>query len=270
MKKFLSVFFLISMLWALVVPTYATQPPIDDIETMREYLRDQCVPESFLDTVSDDMIRSLYQDLYFGGETVEKYSINFGQLNNQPMQSSTLAGAIPQSDFVLKCLVTKRTTGGNVYFGVRVTYEWLDDNKLSQCKNPFWRLNQDGIIVDWDHAYLGYVTGTFSYQGYAYNPLAETRFAYGERIIAPTKASQGALGVMFDLYRDAFMYLSGEMSLKLQAKSTAIGSGITNINAEYAHEPFATSGLSMTIGKVFTINFTGSYKSMATSQSVYL
>ena len=36
-KKFLSVFFLISMLWALVVPTYATQPPIDDIETMREY-----------------------------------------------------------------------------------------------------------------------------------------------------------------------------------------------------------------------------------------
>lgn len=60
------------------------------------------------------------------------------------------------------------------------------------------------------------------------------------------------------------------MSLKLQAKSTAIGSGITNINAEYAHAPFATSGLSMTIGKVFTINFTGSYKSMATSQSVYL
>lgn len=66
MKKFLSVFFLISMLWALVVPTYAAQPPIDDIEAMCEYLRDQCVPESFLDTVSDDMIRSLYQDLYFG------------------------------------------------------------------------------------------------------------------------------------------------------------------------------------------------------------
>ncbi len=34
MKKVLSVFFSdLSMLWALVVPTYATQPPIDDIET---------------------------------------------------------------------------------------------------------------------------------------------------------------------------------------------------------------------------------------------
>ncbi len=87
-------------------------------------------------------------------KTVEKYSINFGQLNNQPMQSSTLAGAIPQSDFVLKCLVTKRTTGGERVFRRSCDTNGFYGQQAFSVQEPFWRLNQDGIIVDWDHAYL--------------------------------------------------------------------------------------------------------------------
>lgn len=242
---------------------------------MRTYLTEVGVEEEFINTVSDEMITSLYDEMSSGRAEVESYSVAYGNIGGQEVSAvMSQAGAIPAADMSLHCLTTRVSSGGGKIekYRVWVSYKWLDSNKTSQTKNPFWRLTKDGIIVNWDSTYLTFESGSMWYQGYFTNPLnPDKKHAYGERLTKSRENAQGGLGILFDLHRDGYMYLSGEMHIALIPKTGAAGSGATNINANYAHTYGKASALNILVVPPY-VQFTCSlsYKTMGASTVVNL
>lgn len=275
MKKKLSFLLAIVMVLSLTTTALATEVPISSIESMRTYLTEVGVEEEFINTVSDEMITSLYDEMSSGRAEVESYSVAYGNIGGQEVSAvMSQAGAIPAADMSLHCLTTRVSSGGGKIekYRVWVSYKWLDSNKTSQTKNPFWRLTQDGIIVNWDSTYLTFESGSMWYQGYFTNPLnPDKKIAYGERLTKSRENAQGGLGILFDLHRDGYMYLSGEMHIALIPKTGAAGSGATNINANYAHTYAAASALNILVVPPY-VQFTCSlsYKTMGASTVVNL
>lgn len=63
MKKKLSFLLAIVMVLSLTTTALATEVPISSIESMRTYLTEVGVEEEFINTVSDEMITSLYDEM---------------------------------------------------------------------------------------------------------------------------------------------------------------------------------------------------------------
>ena len=63
MKKKLSFLLAIVMVLSLTTTALATEVPISSIESMRTYLTEVGVEEEFINTVSDEMITSLYDEI---------------------------------------------------------------------------------------------------------------------------------------------------------------------------------------------------------------
>ena len=75
MKKKLSFLLAIVMVLSLTTTALATEVPISSIESMRTYLTEVGVEEEFINTVSDEMITSLYDEMSSGRAEVESYSV---------------------------------------------------------------------------------------------------------------------------------------------------------------------------------------------------
>lgn len=267
MKKRISFLLAILMILLCVTPVFATEES-DDIAAMCEYLKEQNVPEAFLFAASTNTIESLYDDFIQKGATVAGYSAETGQLENHTVLPSARLASIPDADFSMQLLITRTSDSGLDTFSLRIIYSWLDDDTTSQTKNPFYRLKQDGLMVNWNYNYLTYDENTFVYWGYAKNPSTNKSFCYTTTTNL-AKAPQGGIWVMFDLNRDGYLYLSGEMRLDLIETASAPGSGATNISVEYAHAHVVWSNI--TVGVSATgATFSGTYKSRAVSRTVTL
>ena len=92
MKKKLSFLLAIVMVLSLTTTALATEVPISSIESMRTYLTEVGVEEEFINTVSDEMITSLYDEMSSGRAEVESYSVAYGNIGGAGGKRSDVAG----------------------------------------------------------------------------------------------------------------------------------------------------------------------------------
>ncbi|MGN0314351.1 MAG: hypothetical protein ACI4EG_06130, partial [Fusicatenibacter sp.] len=121
---------------------------------------------------------------------------NMGQPNPSISPMSISPNDFKMSTLVMKVMDRSGTTF--LYYDVYTDYEWLN-------KAPFWRLDKDGITVNWDNSLLYYVADSF-YGRLYYKTQTSNGWIRYDYLQNPDKAEQGGVGVTFDLHNDCETY----------------------------------------------------------------
>lgn len=230
-KQIISLILLLAMSLSLCATALAA-PADMSVEEEKDYLGGVCkIPDSFLDSVGDDVISDLYEEAVENNVTVSSYEEVMEAMDSR----AATRASIPASDFSLRTLVLKvtdRTGKQFMYYDVYTYYEWFN-------KAPFWRLGRDGVTVNWDNSLFYYKEKSFIYYGYSKLDGMDYWKEY-DRFYQPDKVTQGGLGVSFDLLNSDVTYLKGTIFFRLGSDSFGCGK-TTTINSNYGHTYLSTA-----------------------------
>lgn len=257
-KRLFSLALVLAMCVSLCAVAFAS-PSNFSANEKRIYLVNTCnIPADFLNSVTDDIVSKIYEDATTNRMTVSSYAVEndfIGQSNENVLPTS-----ISSSDFRLTTLVTKVFSGNTdnfLHYTVYVSYEWFD-------KNPFCRMSDDGITVNWDNTLLFYEAGSFFGRLYSKSDVTNRWVRYKD-LTSTDETNQGGLGVSIPLFADKSTCLQGTIGFNLG--TNFFGSGRTStINGNYAHSyikvaqtmTFSTQGFSVGFAPISSLNLCSS------------
>ena len=225
-KRMTSLVLALAMCLPLCTTVFAD--PGASVEEKRAYLMSNSnVPAYFLNSVEDEIILKIYEEIAVNGATVASYDQVTENMEPSTQTISPMS-SIPSSDFKMSTLVLKSKGDAKLkvwYYTVYTHYEWFD-------KDPFCR-RRDGITVNWDNTLFSYEAGSFAVISYLKNDVNTTWRSYASDY-SPDEVNQGGLGGSFDLHYDKGNYLTGTLYFQLTTEFGGSGKR-TTINSQYAH-----------------------------------
>lgn len=217
-----------------------------EINDMRDYLLSIQMPESYLDTLTDEYIEKTYHEYY--GKCVEIGEVETMYLSeeNEEIQTRGTIGSDEMEFRIFPSYFYKSYTQKElINVKITVSFNWLDF--------PIWH-RTDAIVVNWDSNVFTYQVGTFeSYEIICFNvtnpqtrhhtELAElTQGGLGFDVSLKSEMFQDDAAFLTELKGGASFYLLPSQNPMYQGTGSD-GYYTTSVNAQYRHNrnPFVGS-----------------------------
>lgn len=219
-KKVSSVVLAVIIILLNIVPTFAIESP-DDLLLKYGY------SQSFLDSVSPEMITNMLDKINYNEEITNIYSKTVYLYEN----NIQTRGAIPESSLPLEITaaeICKKDTNIITRVLVAISWDWAG-------VKPFQRW-QDAITVNWDANLFVFSEDSFLSQDYA-KGNEEDEWIIEREYTRASHHAQGGLGFYTQLSASLLRTAGAAIFLLEPKKSMIMGSDeITEINVNYVHD----------------------------------
>ena len=279
MKKVISFFLLVVTILSIgCLPVFANELTVLDME---QYLINQGIPQSYLDSLIEEEIQNLYSDLcdkkicYQGTQIIKGLSESHSPDQIQPLGtigSDYLTLSLTYISNIEYDSSVKKNRIIETY--VYLNYHWTKLPAISR---------QDPIAINWDPSVFTFKSNSFNHKDYGYYDYNNS-WKVDHETTTPTLLEQCGMGYLADISALSGRGHSGavypsdvkgttEFTLLPQSRMYQDnGQNTTSINVNCTHnkDPFGWFNPSFSVSGVgININFAGFKDSMAISKNFY-